>query len=103
MWSNLSISSQKSRGVNNKIRYLLFFVKTMFHLTTRNEILLTTLHVTVPGLMSAGSNVSILLVAMTTFKQTNMLHVAYYSTVHVAGFTIVVLQTPFADLEQITK
>ena len=80
----------------------------MFHLTTRNENLLTTLHVhvTVPGLMSAGSNVSILLVAMTTLKQTNMLHVAYYSTVHVAGFTTVVLQTPFAgrtNHEQITK
>ena len=78
----------------------------MFYLTTLNENLLTTLNVTVPGLMSAGSNVSILLVAMTTLKQTNMLHVACYSTVHVAGFTIVVLQTPFVDRtnhEQITK
>lgn len=78
----------------------------MFSLTTLNENLLTTLNVTVPGLMSAGSNVSILLVAMTTLKQTNMLHVAYYSTVHVAGFTIVVLQTPFVNRtnhEQITK
>ena len=78
----------------------------MFYLTTLNENLLTTLNVTVPGLMSAGSNVSILLVAMTTLKQTNMLHVAYYSTVHVAAFTIVVLQTPFVNRtnhEQITK
>ena len=78
----------------------------MFSLTTLNENLLTTLNVTVPGLMSAGSNVSILLVAITTLKQKNMLHVAYYSTVHVAGFTIVVLQTPFVNRtnhEQITK